>query len=158
MNTIRQRSKWSGEGTLALTPRESERADCVRRSGLFSRTCLASDHGERCPFELTHRRAPSPGGEGWGEGEQSFRNSLGAFTLLEILIAVAAFAIVLAAINTVFYSALRLRNSTTAAIERALPMEHALGIIKRDLANIAAEIVGAECRARTRTTVARCSA
>jgi type II secretion system protein J len=59
-----------------------------------------------------------------------------AFTLLEILIAVAAFAIVLAAINTVFYSALRLRNSTTDAIERALPMEHALGVIKRDLANM----------------------
>ena len=58
------------------------------------------------------------------------------FTLLEILIAVAAFAIVLAAINTVFYSALRLRNSTTSAIEKALPMEHALGVIKRDLANL----------------------
>lgn len=58
------------------------------------------------------------------------------FTLIEILIAVAAFAIVLAAINTVFYSALRLRNSTTSAIEKALPMEHALGVIKRDLANL----------------------
>ena len=58
------------------------------------------------------------------------------FTLIEILIAVAAFAIVLAAINTVFYSALRLRNSTTAALEKALPLEHALGIIKRDLAGI----------------------
>lgn len=59
-----------------------------------------------------------------------------AFTLIEIMIAVAAFAIVLAAINTIFYTALRLRNSTTAAIEKALPMEHALGIIKRDLANL----------------------
>lgn len=58
------------------------------------------------------------------------------FTLIEILIAVAAFAIVLAAINTIFYSALRLRNSTTGAIEKALPMEHALGVIKRDLANL----------------------
>jgi general secretion pathway protein J len=58
------------------------------------------------------------------------------FTLIEILIAVAAFAIVLAAINTIFYSALRLRNSTTSAIENALPMEHALGVIKRDLANL----------------------
>ena len=59
-----------------------------------------------------------------------------AFTLIEILIAVAAFAIVLAAINTIFYSALRLRNSTTAAIEKALPSEHAFGVIKRDLANL----------------------
>lgn len=64
------------------------------------------------------------------------RRRCGGFTLLEILIAVAAFAIVLAAINTVFYSALRLRNSTTSAIEKALPMEHALGVIKRDLANL----------------------
>ena len=59
-----------------------------------------------------------------------------AFTLIEIMIAVAAFAIVLAAINTIFYSALRLRNATTAAIEKALPIEHALGILKRDLANL----------------------
>lgn len=59
-----------------------------------------------------------------------------AFTLIEILIAVAAFAIVLAAINTIFYSALRLRNATTAAIEKALPIEHAFGVIKRDLANL----------------------
>ena len=59
-----------------------------------------------------------------------------AFTLIEIMIAVAAFAIVLAAINTIFYTALRLRNSTTAAIEKALPMEHALGVIRRDLANL----------------------
>jgi type II secretion system protein J len=73
---------------------------------------------------------------GAGTGRQDACPTLNAFTLLEILIAVAAFAIVLAAINTVFYSALRLRNSTTAAIEKALPMEHALGVIKRDLANI----------------------
>jgi type II secretion system protein J len=62
--------------------------------------------------------------------------SLRAFTLIEIMIAVAAFAIVLAAVNTIFYSALRLRNATTAAIEKALPIEHALGILKRDLANL----------------------
>jgi len=59
-----------------------------------------------------------------------------AFTLLEVLIAVAAFAIVLAAINTVYYSALRLRNKTTTALENALPLEHAIGVIRRDLANI----------------------
>jgi type II secretion system protein J len=58
------------------------------------------------------------------------------FTLIELLIAVAAFAIVLAAINTVYYSALRLRNKTTTALENALPLEHAIGIIQRDLASI----------------------
>src|SRR5947207_14101285 len=50
------------------------------------------------------------------------------FTLLELLIAVAVFAIVLAAINAVFYGALRLRNKTTEAIKEALPMQQALAI------------------------------
>ncbi len=59
-----------------------------------------------------------------------------AFTLLEVLIAVVTFAIVLAAINTVFYSALRLRNKTTQAIERALPRQHTLAIVKHDLEGI----------------------
>jgi type II secretion system protein J len=59
-----------------------------------------------------------------------------AFTLIEVLIAAAAFAIVLAAINAVFYSALRLRNKTASALDEALPMQQAITIIKRDLANI----------------------
>ena len=58
------------------------------------------------------------------------------FTLIEILIAVAIFAIVLAAINTVFYSALRLRNRSAAAFDEALPVQQAVAIIKRDLANL----------------------
>jgi general secretion pathway protein J len=59
-----------------------------------------------------------------------------AFTLIELLIAVAIFAIVLAAINTVFYSALHLRAKTTQALEDLLPTERALAILKRDLASI----------------------
>lgn len=59
-----------------------------------------------------------------------------AFTLLEILIAVAAFAIVLAAINTVFYSALRLRNRTTQSIEESLPVQQMVMVIQRDLSNL----------------------
>jgi len=58
------------------------------------------------------------------------------FTLIEVLIAVAMFAIVLAAINTVFYSALRLRNRSAAAFDEALPVQQAVAIIKRDLANL----------------------
>ena len=58
------------------------------------------------------------------------------FTLMEVLIAVVAFAIVLAAINGVYYGAIRLRNKTTTGLEQALPLEHATAIIKRDLANI----------------------
>jgi general secretion pathway protein J len=58
------------------------------------------------------------------------------FTLIEVLLAVMVFAIVLAAMHTVFYGAIHLRNKTTAALEKALPLQHALAIIKRDLAGI----------------------
>ena len=56
--------------------------------------------------------------------------------MLEVLIATVAFAIVLASINAVFYSAVRLRNHAAESIDRALPLEHALTIMKRDLANV----------------------
>jgi general secretion pathway protein J len=59
-----------------------------------------------------------------------------AFTLIEVLLAVAVFAIVLAAINSVFFGALRLRNKTSQAFENALPLQHAVAIIKRDLEGI----------------------
>jgi general secretion pathway protein J len=60
----------------------------------------------------------------------------GAFTLIEVLLAVVIFAIVLAAINAVFYSALRLRNKSAEALDKIAPMHQALTIIRRDLANI----------------------
>ena len=59
-----------------------------------------------------------------------------AFTLLELLLAVLVFSIVLGAIHVVFFSALKLRNKTADAIERSLPVQQTLTIIKRDLANI----------------------
>jgi type II secretion system protein J len=71
--------------------------------------------------------------------------------LLELLIAVAVFAIVLASINAVFYGALRLRNKTTEALKEALPMQQALAIIKRDLANIV--VPGGQLSGILQTTV-----
>ncbi len=59
-----------------------------------------------------------------------------AFTLLELLLAVLIFSIVLSAIHGVFFSALKLRNKTAEAIERSLPLQQTLAIIKRDLANL----------------------
>ena len=59
-----------------------------------------------------------------------------AFTLLELLLAVLVFAIVLAAVHTVFFTAFKLRKRTTDAIERSLPLQQALGVIKRDLVNL----------------------
>ncbi len=59
-----------------------------------------------------------------------------AFTLAELLIAISIFAIVLAAINTVLFGAIRLRDRTTDAVEKALPREYALATIKHDLSNL----------------------
>jgi type II secretion system protein J len=59
-----------------------------------------------------------------------------AFTLIELLIAVTAFAIVLLAMNYVFYGTIHLRNKTTDTIEAALPLQQATSIIKRDLGSI----------------------
>lgn len=59
-----------------------------------------------------------------------------AFTLIEVLLAVAVFAIVLAAINSVFFGALRLRNKTVQSFETALPLQQALSFIQKDLEGI----------------------
>ena len=44
--------------------------------------------------------------------------------------------IVLAAVNGVYFGALKLRNRTSANIEAALPIQHAVAVIKRDLTGI----------------------
>src|SRR5207245_3481346 len=61
-----------------------------------------------------------------------------AFTLLELLIAVAIFAIVLTAINGVLYVAMRLRSKPARTIEEALPIQQTVAILKRDLQGIVA--------------------
>lgn len=55
---------------------------------------------------------------------------------MELLIAVTAFAIVLAAINSIFYGALRLRNKTTQSFDDALPLQHTLELMRKDIANL----------------------
>ncbi len=65
-------------------------------------------------------------------------NRARGFTLIEVLLAVVIFAIVLAAMSTVFYSALRLRNRTAAHLEEKLPIQHATAIMQRDLAGLVA--------------------
>lgn len=61
-----------------------------------------------------------------------------AFTLMEVLIAIAVSAIVLTAIATVFYGSLRLHKNTLASMDQAMPVENAFATIRRDLANIVA--------------------
>ncbi|MBI3416011.1 MAG: prepilin-type N-terminal cleavage/methylation domain-containing protein [Verrucomicrobia bacterium] len=60
------------------------------------------------------------------------------FTLIEVLIAVSIFAMVLLAINSVFYGAMRLQRKTSQAVDESLPAQQAVALIKRDLQGIVA--------------------
>lgn len=60
------------------------------------------------------------------------------FTLLELLLAVMVFSVVLLSVHFIFHGAVRLRNRVVAGLEEAVPLQQALGIIQRDLANLAA--------------------
>ena len=63
---------------------------------------------------------------------------MAAFTLLELLIAVAIFSVVLTAINGVFYGAMRLQSKASRSVEESLPIQQAVSILKRDLQGIVA--------------------
>jgi len=58
------------------------------------------------------------------------------FTLMEILLALAVSGVVLSVITTVYFGALRLRNRTMESYDLALPLQHTLVVLKRDLAGI----------------------
>lgn len=85
-------------------------------------------------------RWPPTHGSGLGSGGGRFPpaspGGAGAFTLIEVLLAITVFALVLAAMQTVFYGAVRLRNKTTAEVEKAVPLQHVLAILKRDLEGV----------------------
>jgi type II secretion system protein J len=56
-----------------------------------------------------------------------------AFTLIEVLLALAICAIVLVAINAVFATAVRLRDKTSGVVEEGLPINRTFEILRRDL-------------------------
>lgn len=58
------------------------------------------------------------------------------FTLLEMLLALAVSAIVLAGIGGVFYSAMRLRERTAALVDESAPLYRAFGLLRRDLQGV----------------------
>ncbi len=62
----------------------------------------------------------------------------GGFTLVELLLAVMVFGVVLIALHYIFAGALRLRLRVVQNLEETLPLEQALAILRRDLANLAA--------------------
>lgn len=63
---------------------------------------------------------------------------LKGFTLIELLLAIFIFAIVLAAINGVFFASMRLQRRTTEVVEAGLPLQRALAVMRRDLQGIMA--------------------
>ncbi len=58
------------------------------------------------------------------------------FTLIELLLAMVIFAVVLAAINTVFFGTMRLWQKTADSAQRALPEQQTLATLRRDLDGI----------------------
>jgi len=56
-----------------------------------------------------------------------------AFTLIELLLAIGVMALVLIAMNAVFFSAMRLRERTNIAVDESLPLQQALAFLRRDL-------------------------
>lgn len=65
--------------------------------------------------------------------QQSPVRSSPGFTLIEVLFAALAFAIVLAAVNAVFYGSLRLRERADAKQKERMPRIQSLELLKRDL-------------------------
>ena len=59
-----------------------------------------------------------------------------AFTLIELVLALAISGVVLAAVNAVFFGALRLRTATVEATQQTMPVERAINALKLDLSNI----------------------
>ena len=66
----------------------------------------------------------------------ALRRRSSAFTLVEVLLALAICAIVLVAINAVFATAVRLRDRTSAAVDLALPANLAFDKIRGDLKSV----------------------
>jgi len=75
-------------------------------------------------------------GRGEGSGSSGAAGVLSGFTLIEVLIASVVFALVLASMHGVFYGALRLRNKTTAEVEKNVPLQQALALLERDLEGV----------------------
>ena len=56
-----------------------------------------------------------------------------AFTLIEMVLAIGVASIVLIAVNTVLFAALRLRDTTADVVDAATPLDQAVTFIRRDL-------------------------
>ena len=59
-----------------------------------------------------------------------------AFTLIELLLAIVIFSMILAAVNAVFFGAMKLRQKTADSATKAQPLELTLATLRRDLSGI----------------------
>src|SRR5207253_1453691 len=87
-----------------------------------------SDFGFRTSFVIRHSPAAPESNAGG-----SFVIRSGAFTLIEMLLALAVSAVILAAIGGVFFSAMRIRERTTAMLDQSAPLQQAITLLRRDL-------------------------
>ncbi len=63
-------------------------------------------------------------------------NPAGAFTLIEMMLALAIAAVVLAAISSVLFGALHLQSRTTEITAQTLPMDHLVSTMRGDLLDL----------------------
>ncbi len=105
----------------------AEASWCAPALWRFRPACLRSNSAEGLAHSKTSRS--------FGRFIEAETNPLRlrAFTLMEMLLAIAVSAIVVIAINTAFFSALRLRERTTAVVEESLPIQQTLTVLRRDL-------------------------
>src|SRR5271170_2235524 len=61
-----------------------------------------------------------------------------AFTLIEMVLAVGVMAMVMVVINSVFFTALRLRDRTADVVDQAQPAQQAATFLRRDLLGVMA--------------------
>jgi len=101
-----------------------------RTSNIEHRTSEPDVRGEYAALDVRCWMFDVPSSHG---GESKSKSKTEAFTLIEMLLAVAIFSIVLLAINGVFYSALHLERATNRALDERLPLNQALAILRRDL-------------------------
>lgn len=67
------------------------------------------------------------------QAQQRAQRAQQAFTLVEMILALGIAAIVLVAINTVFFSALRLREATQDVVDNETPVDQTMSFLQRDL-------------------------
>jgi type II secretion system protein J len=111
-----------------LTPRG---ISCRNPKGSQS---LKSDRIERTRLEMSPLRSIRFSGfESPSNFEFRISNFPSGFTLIELILAVGVMAVLVIAMNSVFFSAVRLRENTHRAVDEALPIERALTVVRRDL-------------------------